>query len=286
MRITDLYERPDPVISFEFFPPKTDAGFRSLFRTVEDLKNLSPGFVSVTMGAGGSTRIKTVDLSIEIEQEIGLTTMTHLPGLGFDRDQVAMILDRLTEARLRHVLALRGDPPRDDPDFVPPPNGFAHANELAAFIRSGWDFCIGGACNPEVHPEAPSAAADMENLVRKVDDGVQFLVTQLFFDNEKFFDFVARARAAGIQVPIVAGIMPIISASGIRRMAQLGGGTIPPELELQIDRAGEDDRAIQELGVRWATLQCRELLDRGVPGIHFFTLNRSPATRQIYENLF
>ena len=286
MKIVDLYGRGAPVVSFEFFPPKTDAGFRSLFRTIEDLKRLDPGFVSVTMGAGGSTRAKTVDLVIRIQRELGLTAMAHLPCLGFDRAAIGGILDGLAEGGVENVLALRGDVPRDTPDFVHPEDGFAHANELARFVRDHGGFSIGGACYPEVHPEAPSAEVDLENLVRKVEDGAQFLVTQLFFDNSKYFEFVDRVRAAGVDVPIVAGIMPITSVKSIRRMTALGGGSIPPELDRELSRVDEDDEATLEIGVAWATEQCRELLDNGIPGIHFYTLNRSPATRRIHGALF
>jgi methylenetetrahydrofolate reductase (NADPH) len=286
MSIVDLYGRGDPVISFEFFPPKTDAGFRSLFSTIEDLKQLAPGFVSVTMGAGGSTRAKTVDLVIRIEREIGITAMAHLPCTGFERSEIAEILDTLAAGGVRNVLALRGDAPQDSADFRPPRDGFAYANELTEFIAAHGGFCIGGACYPEVHPEAPSAEVDLENLVRKVRAGAQFVITQLFFDNEKFFAFEDRARAAGIDVPIVAGIMPITSVKSIRRMISLGGGSIPAELDAELSRVDDDDAATLEIGVEWATQQCRELLDRGVPGIHFYTLNRSPATRRIHEALF
>jgi methylenetetrahydrofolate reductase (NADPH) len=274
------------VISFEFFPPKTDAGFRSLFRTIEDLKKLSPGFVSVTMGAGGSTRAKTVDLVIRIEREIGLTAMAHLPCLGFDRSAVGRILDTLDEGGIRNVLALRGDAPKDQPDFAPPADGFAHANDLARFITERGGFSIGGACYPEVHPEAVSPESDLEYLVGKVRDGAQFLITQLFFDNQKYFAFVERVRAAGIDVPIVPGVMPITSVKSIRRMTALGGGSIPPELDAELSRVDEDDDATLEVGVEWATEQCRELIAQGVPGIHFYTLNRSPATRRIHRALF
>ena len=286
MRIVDLYRGGEPVMSFEFFPPKSDAGFRSLFRTIEDLKQLAPGFVSVTMGAGGSTRAKTVDLVVRIQQELGITAMAHLPCLGFDRDAVADILDALRAGDVENVLALRGDVPQDQTDFVSPENGFAHANDLARFIAERGGFSIGGACYPEVHPEAPSAEDDLANLVRKVGDGAEFLITQLFFDNEKFFSFVERARGAGIEVPIVPGIMPITSVKSIRRMTALGGGSIPPELDAELSRLDEDDDATLEVGIAWATAQCRELLDHGAPGIHFYTLNRSPATRRIHQALF
>lgn len=295
MGIADLYRQKNPVISFEFFPPKTDAGYRSLFGTIEDLKQLSPGFVSVTMGAGGSTRAKTVDLTVEITQEIGLVTMAHLPCTGFRPAEVGSILDRLSAGGVHNVLALRGDPPADDPDFVAPEDGFRYANELIDYIvdRQNQDiqnsdeaFSIGAACCPEVHPQAPDAETDLLNLKRKVDAGADFLISQLFFDNAKFFDFVDRARAIGIDLPIVAGIMPIATVSGIRRMAGMNGTSFPPDLEAQLQRVDGDDDATYALGVRWARMQCEALLERGVDGIHFYTLNKSPASREIYESLF
>jgi methylenetetrahydrofolate reductase (NADPH) len=290
MGIADLYKSSSaPVISFEFFPPKTDAGYRSLFRTIEDLKQLAPGFVSVTMGAGGSTRAKTVDLTIEITREIGLVTMCHLPCTGFRPADVGHILDQLKAGGVYNVLALRGDPPQDDPDFVAPEDGFQYANELVTYIAERPDrdlFSIGAACAPETHPEAPDAATDIANLKRKVDAGADFLVSNFFFENSRFFDFVERARAAGIEVPIIPGIMPIATVSGIRRMAGMNGTAFPPELEAELERVEGDDEATYALGVRWATMQCEELLAHGVDGIQFYTLNRSPASREIYESLF
>jgi len=286
MGIADHYKQPDPVISFEFFPPKTDVGYRSLFRTIEELKPLSPGFVSVTMGAGGSTRTKTVELTIEITREIGLVTMCHLPCTGFRPHEVGSILDQLDVGGVHNVLALRGDPPADDPDFVLPSDGFKYANELVEYIADRGIFSIGAACCPEVHPGATDAVTDLANLKRKVDAGTNFLVSQLFLDNSKFFDFVERARAADITIPIVPGIMPIATVTGIRRMAGMNGTAFPPELEAELQRVDGDDEATYELGVRWATMQCEELLAGGVDGIHFYTLNRSPATREIYQSLF
>ncbi len=286
MGIAELYDQSDPVVSFEFFPPKTDACYRSLFLTIQDLKHLSPGFVSVTMGAGGSTRTKTVDITIEITREIGLVTMCHLPCTGFRPDEVGSILDQLEAGGVRNVLALRGDPPANDPDFVSPSDGFRYANELVEYIANRGNFSIGAACCPEVHPEAPDAATDLANLKRKVDAGTNFLVSQLFFDNSKFFDFLDRARSAGITVPIVPGIMPIATVAGIRRMAGMNGTFFPPELETELQRVDGNEEATYALGVRWATLQCQELLAAGVSGIHFYTLNRSPATREIFQSLF
>jgi len=286
MRISDLYATSKPVISFEFFPPKTDKGFRSLFRTIEELKHIGPGFVSVTMGAGGSTRRKTVDLVRQIQKELGITAMTHLPCVGFERPEIAEILDVLERDGLENVLALGGDPPQGTTEYIPPKDGFTYANELVEFIRSGpWSFCVGSGCYPETHPRAPSPEEDLRNLVRKVRSGTDFLITQLFFDNRDYFAFLERTRAAGIEVPIVPGIMPVVSLKNVRRMASLSNARIPTELESQLERVEEDDAAVAEVGARWATEQCRELLDRGVPGIHFYTLNRSPATRQIHEAL-
>jgi len=282
MRNDAYYRSGQPVFSFEFSPPKTDAGFTSLYRTVEELKLLGPDFVSVTWGAGGSTRRKTVEIVIQIQQEIGITAMAHLSCIGSTPEQLAETLTRLERARIENVLALGGDRPAD---YVPPPGAFLYANELAAFIRSRWGFCIGGACYPETHQLAPSPEADLANLVRKVEAGVDFLITQLFFDNADYFAFLARARAAGIRVPIVPGIMPIISAANIRRMTTLCAARIPAELEARLGRVEQDDALTLEVGVEWATRQCQELLDRGAPGIHFYTMNKSPATRRVFESL-
>jgi methylenetetrahydrofolate reductase (NADPH) len=282
MRNDAYYRAGRPVFSFEFSPPKTDAGFASLLRTVEELKLLGPDFVSVTWGAGGSTRRKTVEIVIQIQQEIGITAMAHLSCIGSTPDQLAETLARLAEARIENVLALGGDRPVD---YVAPAGAFTYANELAGFIRSRWEFCLGGACYPETHQLAPSPQVDLENLVRKVNTGVEFLITQLFFDNADYFAFLARARAAGIGVPIVPGIMPIISAGNIRRITALCASRIPAELEERLRRVEHDDAQTLEVGVAWATQQCQELLDRGAPGIHFYTMNKSPATRRVFENL-
>jgi methylenetetrahydrofolate reductase (NADPH) len=286
MRIVELFGRDEPVFSFEFFPPRTDKGFDALFRTIAELKQLDPSFVSVTWGAGGSTRRKTVEIVIRIQRELGITAMCHLTCVGATRDEIAEILDQLAAAGIENVLPLRGDPPRDQPSFVPVEGGFRHANELVEFIRSSWDFCLPAACYPETHTEAPSPEVDLQNLVRKVRAGVDFLITQLFFDNQDYFDFAVRVRAAGVEVPIVPGIMPITSTTNVPRIAKMCGSKIPAELEAALANAEGNGPQIDEIGVRWATDQCRELLERGAPGIHFYTLNRSPATRRIYRNLF
>ena len=286
MRIADGYGRGRPVVSFEFFPPKTDAGFASLYRTIAELKQLDPGFVSVTWGAGGSTRRQTIELVTRIQDELGITAMAHLTCVGSSAAEIAAILDHLVEAGIENVLALGGDPPRDAPDYRPPPGGFTYASELAAFIRTRWSLCIGGACYPETHPRAASPEADLDHLKQKVDAGVEFLITQLYFDNADYFRFVDRARARGIGVPIVPGIMPIVSEANIRRITTLSGARIPPALDSRLAAVGHDDAQVMELGIEWSARQCRELLDRGAPGLHFYTLNRSPATRRIHRSLF
>ncbi len=290
MRIVDLYARGAeggfPVFSFEFFPPKTDAGYRTLYRTIADLKELGPGFVSVTCGAAGSTRTRTAELVVRIQNELGLTAMAHLTCTGQTREELMTTLEGLQREGIRNVLALRGDPPRDQPDWRPVPNGFRHADELAAFIKTRFDMTVGGACYPEKHPEAPSLEVDLENLRRKVDAGAEFLITQLFLDDEDYFRFVERARAQGIEVPIVPGIMPMVSIQNLRGAMRLSPGSrTPRELEQALEAAEGDASASLEVGVEWATLQCRELLAGGAPGIHFYTLNRSPATRRVTERL-
>lgn len=286
MRLEELFGRGRPVISFEFFPPKTDRGFDRLFHTIAELKRLDPSFVSVTWGAGGSTRRKTVELVTRIQRDAGLTAMAHLTCVGSTEPEIAEVLEQLEREGIENVLPLRGDPPRGQTHFEPVPGGFRYANELLDFAHSRWSFCTPAACYPETHQEAPSPEVDLENLVRKVRAGAHFLITQLFFDNRDYFAFVERARAAGIEVPIVPGIMPLTGSVNVPRIAKMCGSKVPAALEEEIAEAGEDRDGIDEIGVRWATAQCLELLERGAPGIHFYTLNRSPATRRIYESLF
>ncbi|MEE8313381.1 MAG: methylenetetrahydrofolate reductase [NAD(P)H] [Myxococcota bacterium] len=283
MRIVELFEKSRPVISFEFFPPKTERGFAPLFRTIAELKRLDPSFVSVTWGAGGSTRRKTIELVIRIQNEIGITAMAHLSCVGSSREEIRAALDQLEQDGIENVLPLGGDRPEG---YVPPPDAFEYANELIEFIRPRWDFCTPAACYPETHPSAPSPEFDLEMLAQKVQAGADFLITQLFFDNDAYFRFVERVRAVGIDLPIVPGIMPVISASNIRRMTSMCGARIPGKLEERLAQTGDDSEATLEVGIEWATLQCQELLEAGAPGIHFYTLNRSPATRRIHANLF
>jgi methylenetetrahydrofolate reductase (NADPH) len=275
----------EPVFSFEFFPPKTDEGERRLRETLGALRELEPDFVSVTYGAGGSTRALTLELTKWIKQELGIEAMAHLSCVGASRDELCVILDSLVDAGIENVLALRGDPPRGDTAWEPHPGGLRYSSELAALIASRYPVCVGAACFPEVHPEAPDMASDLRFLKQKVASGVSFLITQLFFDNEAYFRFVEEARAAGIDVPIIPGIMPITDVAQIKRFTDMCGACIPGALLSQLEARADCPDAVLELGVSYATLQCAELLARGAPGIHFYTLNRSPATRAILAAL-
>jgi len=286
MRIRELLDAGGPVFSFEFFPPKTAQAEVTLFRTIDRLRPLRPAFVSVTYGAGGSTRNKTIDLVCRIKHDIGIEAMAHLTCVGATQHELADILARLGDRGIDNVLALRGDPPRDQPNFVRPANGFGYASELVQFIRArGFPFCLGSACYPEGHPESASLDADIRHLKIKVDAGLDFLITQLFFDNAGYFAFIERARALGVHVPIVPGIIPITNVAQIERLATLCAARIPAELMARLDAVRDDDAAVQRIGIEHATQQCRDLLAHGAPGIHFFTLNQSPATRAILEQL-
>ncbi|MGH7828729.1 MAG: methylenetetrahydrofolate reductase [NAD(P)H], partial [Candidatus Binatia bacterium] len=267
MKIRDLFGKARPVFSFEFFPPKDDTGVESLFETVKSLKELSPSFVSVTYGAGGSTRRKTVEITKRIKQNIGIEAMAHLTCVGHSQDEIAAVLDEIEAAGVENVIALRGDPPRGETNFVPHPEGFRHANELVSFIRTRKNFCLAVAGYPEGHPEAPSKEIDLANLKRKVDSGADFIITQLFFDNRDYFDFVARARNAGISLPIVPGIMPITDVAQIKRFTQMCGAKIPPALLGELETLADDKAAVVNAGIRYATKQCEELLRKGAPGI-------------------
>ena len=281
MRIRELLACGRPSISFEFFPPKKEAGFDKLRETLASLRDLRPTYVSVTYGAGGSTRDRTIELVTRIRADYQIEAMAHLTCVGASWEDLKGVLQRFRDGGIENVLALRGDPPADQKTFTPHPDGFRYADQLAASIRESFDFCLGGACYPEIHPEADGAEADLANLKRKVDAGCEFLITQLFFDNQRYFDFVARARAAGIGVPIIPGIMPITNVAQIERFTSMCGATIPPELLSELRTMQDDPAAVMALGVAHATAQCVELLQRGAPGIHFYTLNKSPAARTI-----
>ena len=281
MRIDAILATGRPVFSFEFFPPRTPEGVETLFETIEALKPLEPSFVSVTYGAGGATRDGTVEIATRIKSEHRLETMAHLSCVGETSQGLVEILDRLQAEGIDNVLALRGDPPRGEAEFKRPDGGLDCAAELAAFISERYEFAIGGACFPEVHPEAASLEADLAYLKTKVRSGASFLVTQLFFDNRIYFDFVQAARATGIEVPIIPGVIPIASYAQIGRFCKLCAASIPPPLAEAMEALGGDQDAEAELGTAYAARQCEELLAGGAPGIHFYTLNKARATRAV-----
>jgi methylenetetrahydrofolate reductase (NADPH) len=281
MHIDEILERSEPIFSVEFFPPKTPEKVAELFETVEALKPLAPDFVSVTYGAGGATREGTVEIATRIRQEYGLEVMAHLSCVGETRDGLVEILDRFEAAGIENVLALRGDAPRGEAEFLAPAGGLSSAAELAAFISERYGFTIGGACFPEVHPEAPTPEADLAYLKTKVQAGARFLITQLFFDNRLYFDFVAAAREAGVGVPIIPGVIPIATFDQVARICELCQASIPDELSSAMEALGGDAEAEALLGVAYAARQCDELLAGGAPGIHFYALNRAPATRAV-----
>jgi methylenetetrahydrofolate reductase (NADPH) len=287
MRIAELFiPGAQPVFSFEFFPPKTDEGRTSLVATIRELAELSPAFVSVTYGAGGSTRDRTIELVSYIKRELGIEAMAHLTCVGSSRAELSAVLDRLQAGGIENVIALRGDPPTGESHFSPHPDGLAHAIDLVRMIRSQRrPFCLAAAAYPESHVESRCADEDLRHLVDKVEAGVDVLITQLFFDNRPYFEFVDRARAAGVKVPIVPGIMPVTNVAQIERFTRLCGATIPLSLRDRLDPAREDAEAVVRIGIEHATAQCRELLASGAPGIHFYTLNRSRSTRTILRLL-
>ena len=289
MRIDDILAARasdgEPVFSFEFFPPRTPDGERNLQRALDSLSTLQPDFASVTYGAGGSTRERTLDIVREIKNGYGIEAMAHLSCVGATADELRGTLDQVRAAGIDNVLALRGDPPAGETEWRPHPGGLHYSTELASLIAADYEMAIGAACFPEVHPEAPNLAHDLRFLREKVDAGATFLITQLFFDNQLYFDFVDEARAAGIDVPIIPGIIPITNADQIKRFTQQCGASIPAGLLEQLDLRADEPDAVTQFGVAYATLQCADLLARGAPGIHFYTLNKSPATRAILSSL-
>jgi methylenetetrahydrofolate reductase (NADPH) len=286
MHIRDILSHDKIVFSFEFFPPRDVKSSEDLYSSIRDLVPLGPSFVSVTYGAGGSTRELTHDLVVKIQKETDLTVVCHLTCVGSTKDEILQILTRYRESGICNIMALRGDPPKGQAGFVKTEGGFQYATELVEFIKKNFPgMGIGVAGYPEGHAETPNRLEEMEHLKRKIDAGADYICTQLFFDNRDFFDFRDRCRLAGISVPIVAGIMPITSRKGMLRMADLAlGARFPSRLLRNIARA-ENDALVEKVGIHWATEQVDDLISNGVQGIHFYTLNRSRATLQIYETL-
>jgi methylenetetrahydrofolate reductase (NADPH) len=286
VRIDELLaQNHRPVFSFEFFPPKTEDGLRNLFEAVGELRSLRPDYVSVTYGAGGSTATKTIEIVSRIKEEYGIEAMAHFTCVGSTVDELRDTLDAMASVGVDNVLALRGDPPAGQEEWVKTEGGLEFSRELVELIRTGYPFSIGAACFPETHIHATSAEDDLYYLKEKVDAGAQFLITQLFFDNALYFDFVRRARDIGIEVPIVPGIMPITNIKQLERMTSMIGATIPARLRRELISRSDQPDAVKDFGVAYATMQCAELLRGGAPGIHFYTLNRSPATRAILSAL-
>jgi methylenetetrahydrofolate reductase (NADPH) len=288
MRIDErLAAGGEPSFSFEFFPPKTDEGERNLGRALAELSRLAPTFVSVTYGAAGSTtqKRKTIDIVRYLKRDYGMEAMAHFTCVGADVDELRQMLGLMRDAGIANVLALRGDPPQGQTEWTPTEGGLHYSRELVELIRDEYDFAIGAACFPEVHIHATDAESDLRYLKEKVDAGARFLITQLFFDNGAYYDFVARARDIGIDVPIIPGIMPITDVNQIKRITGMCGASIPAELVHELDLRSDQPGAVSDLGVAHATLQCADLLANGAPGIHFYTLNRSPATRAILSAL-
>ncbi len=286
MRIGDLYARDStPVFSFEFFPPKTDGGAANLMETVGDLKEaLAPDWVSVTYGAGGATRGRTLEVVSRIQSDLELTAMAHQTCVAASRAEVQANVERLAAAGIENILALRGDMPAEE-GFVPPTDGFGYATDLLEFLGQRFDLCLGAACYPETHPEAESAEADLHWTRRKQELGAGFLITQIFFDNRHYLDFVARARQAGVSVPIEPGIKPNTDVAQIERFTEMCGSEIPEELTARLRRHADDPAVVMATGIEHAITQCRELLAAGAPGVHFYTLNKSHATRSILAAL-
>ena len=292
MHIQDIFARHKPTLSFEFFPPKTTEAADALFVTIQELEAYKPAFVSVTYGAGGTTRELTHDLVVRIKQQTSLDPIPHLTCVCHSREDVAAILERYARAGVSNILALGGDAPKNLVDYEKSKDAFQQAADLVQFIREfkghpdKRGFGIGVAGFPEGHPATPNRLLEMDHLKAKVDAGADYICTQLFFDNRDFFDFRDRCQLSGIKVPIIAGIMPVTSASGMRRMAELAAGArYPAKLMRAIARCGNDESAVERVGVHYATEQCAGLLDGGVDGIHFYTLNKSKATREIYASL-
>ncbi len=286
MHIAEILKQPAPHFSFEFFPPKTEESSITLFESIKQLSPLKPSYVSVTYGAGGSTRQLTQELILRLQKETRMTIVSHLTCVGASRDDIREILTKYSEHGIRNIMALRGDVPKGQSHFVPPENGFSYAAELVAFIKKNFPAMgIGVAGFPEGHPSTPNRLKEIEYLKAKIDAGADYICTQLFFENRDFYDFCERCEIAGIKVPIIAGIMPVTSRNGLVRMSNLAlGARFPAKLLRALARA-EDDDHVEKVGIHWATEQVRDLIDRNVAGIHFYTLNRSKPTLKIYESI-
>ncbi len=284
--ISELLATKRTVRSLEFFPPKDDAGVEALRQTATALKRIAPDFVSVTYGAGGSTRERTAQVSRLLREEIGFTVMPHLTCVGHTREELNGVADLLHAGGYRNIMTLRGDPPKGETEFVPYKDGLRYASDLVALLKARHaDFCLGVGGYPEKHPEAPSAEVDLDNLKRKVDAGTSFITTQLFFDNAVYYRFVDQCRARGITVPIVPGIMPVLSLKQIRRFTEMCGATLPDKLIKRLEAAGEAPEIVETVGNEWAITQIRDLLAHGAPGYHLYIMNRAKSALALAAGL-
>lgn len=284
--LSDLFSQRRPLRSIEFFPPKDDAGVEALRQTAGALRRIAPDFVSVTYGAGGSTRQRTAEVSGILRKDFGFTVMPHLTCVGHTRAELAEIADRIHGDGFRNIMALRGDPPKGSSEFRAATDGLRHANELVSLLRERHpDFCLGVGGYPEKHPEAPSPEADLDHLKRKVDAGASFVTTQLFFDNDTYYRFVERCRAAGITVPVVPGLMPVLSLKQVQRFTSMCGTTIPQVLVRRLEAAGDTQEIVEAVGIDWALAQIRDLISRGAPGYHLYILNRAKSALALAAGL-
>lgn len=286
MHISRIFEENRIAFSFELFPPKSQEAAEQLFDTISDLSPLELAYVSVTYGAGGSTRNLSHDLVVRIQKETDLTVVSHLTCVGSTRDEIKKVLDTYQESGIENILALRGDPPKGQGTFEPTPGGFTYAAELVEFIKKNYPHIgIGVAGFPEGHPETPNRLLEMDYLKAKVDAGADYICTQLFFDNSEYYDFCERCELVGIKIPIIAGIAPVTSTTLMRKMAEVSAGTRFPARFIKGFQRAQSAEHEYKVGIHWATEQVRDLIDQNVKGIHLYTLNKSCATRQIYDSL-
>ena len=284
MKIRDILDTKR-TLSFEYFPPRDEASVQSVFDTIEALKAYRPDFIDITYGAGGSTRELTVEMAVRARRETGLNVMAHITCSSQTKEAIHTVLTQLEDAGIENLIALRGDPPADQSSYVPVQGGFAHATDLILHVKKNFRFGIAAACYPESHPESPDAQADMKYTELKVEAGAEFLISQLFYNNDDFYAFMDRASGMGIDVPIIPGLMPIMSSSQIRRITKLCGASIPPALDRLLQEHADDRRAVRQVGIEHTTQQARDLLDNGVAGLHFYVLNRSYSMIKILDNL-
>ena len=286
MKIRELYDTKKTVISLEVFPPKLTMPVETIYKTLDDLQGLKPDFISVTYGAGGNAKDRTVEIAAKLKNDYGIESLAHLTCISSTQNEIQTIFKEMKKNNIENILALRGDEPEDPTLRLPDPLPYPHASDLAAAIKAEGGFCIGGACYPEGHVECESYIQDVKNLKRKVENGAEFLISQLFFDNEQFFRFMEDLDLAGIDVPVSAGIMPVLNKNQILRMTKLSGCALPPKFCRIIERYGDDPESLKEAGIAYAIEQIIDLMTWGVKGIHLYTMNNPYIANRIYESVF